>query len=150
MFFMQIWERFERLPFRALVYRWFIRRTVPYSGSIYPDVMELRPGYARVCVQDRKRIRNHLDSIHAVALMNLCELTSGLALLSGINSQTRGILVRFSMDFKKKARGKLTATCEVVVPTVFDKVEQLVQVDCQDQSGETVCTAEAHWLLSPR
>ena len=47
----------------------------------------------RVVLKDKRAIRNHLDCIHAIALANLGELASGLALLSIIEPSLKAIVV---------------------------------------------------------
>jgi acyl-coenzyme A thioesterase PaaI-like protein len=121
----------------------------PYSGSISPRVEEIRPGYARVAMQDRRAVRNHLRSVHAVALLNLAELSSGLALNYALPDDARAILTGLSMEYLKKARGRLTAEAEVEVPRTNEEREYELESVIRDEAGEVVARARARWLVGP-
>jgi uncharacterized protein (TIGR00369 family) len=121
----------------------------PYSGTLGARVQELEPGWCRVTLRDRRRVRNHLASVHAMALANLAEMASGLAVLVGLPPGIQGIVTGFSITYQKKARGLLTAECRVTGLEVTAEREYEAGVTVTDPHGDVVATATARWRLRP-
>jgi acyl-coenzyme A thioesterase PaaI-like protein len=123
----------------------------PYSGSIGAIVRELEPGRAVVWLRDRRSVRNHLDSIHAVALTNLGELASGLALVTDLPAGSRAIVTGLQVEFLKKARGRLVATGRAEAParSVLDSgsVACVARAEIRDLEGDVVATVRADWQI---
>lgn len=144
------WERLNGRPGGKALFSFMLGRIVPYSGSIGARIEELRPGYARATLREHKRVRNHLRSVHAIALMNLAELATGLALNFAMRSDARSILVGLSIEYHKKARGTLTA--EATAPVLESNEERDIEVgtSIRDGDGDVVATARAHWRVGPR
>ncbi|MBE9568516.1 MAG: DUF4442 domain-containing protein [Proteobacteria bacterium] len=153
-FILSTWNRLHRLPGGNWLFNCLLRWYIPYSGSIKARVLELKPGYARLELREKRRVRNHLNSVHALALANLGELTSGLALLSGMDDKVRGIPFRISTEYYKKARGILVAKCHVTAPGADEihrneNMDFRVSADIIDEDGEVVATTVVDWRLAP-
>jgi uncharacterized protein (TIGR00369 family) len=143
------WQRLSPLPGGKTLFSIVVGRIAPYTGSMGARVVELRPGYSRWELRDRRKVRNHLNSIHAVALANLAEVASGTAMLMTIPPGVRAIVTALSIEYLKKARGRLVAECRCEVPPVTEEREQLVETIVRDQSEDVVARATVRWRLAP-
>ena len=114
-----------------------------------PTVLELEPGRARVSMRDRRRVRNPLRSIHAIALINLGELTTVLALTTacrpgcaafrpGCPSSTTG---------RRAARSRECACDAPEVPATTGPVDYEVHGAIRDAAEQMVARVTARWRL---
>ena len=144
------WNRLGGSAPGRFLFNLAIRFVVPYSGSVRPEVLEISPGRARVRLRDRRRVRNHLHSIHAIALANVLELTSGLAMMAALSDDVRGIVTRLEVTYHKKARGLLEVTSECSPPeSVSENTEFPATAEARDSDGEVVSSIAVTWLLGP-
>jgi len=144
------WNRLAPLPGGKRVFSWLLAWLVPYTGTVRPYVLELLPGHAKVRMADRRAVRNHLRSIHAVALANLAEVTSGLALTSALPASARGIPISLAITYLKKARGTLIAQADVRIPDASREAEYYFESVISNAAGETVARATVRWRIGPR
>jgi acyl-coenzyme A thioesterase PaaI-like protein len=144
---LQLWRRLHRFPGGTRLFSFVFGWRVPYSGSVRPHVRVLEPGHAEIEIPDRRANRQHLGSVHAIALLNVAEQASGLALLTGLPDDVRGIVTHISMQYLKKARGTIRATCRTTTPTVTGDIDFDVTADCLDHGGDVVARATVRWRL---
>ena len=144
------WQRLSGRPGGKWLFSVLVGRLARYTGTIRPGVQELRPGYARVQMRDRALVRNHLRSVHAIALMNLAEVASGLAMLAGMPPNTRSILTGLSIEYLKKARGTLVAESDFTPPAMGERAEHVIPAVIRDAAGDEVARAQARWLVGPK
>ena len=142
-----LWQRMSPYPGGKHLFSFLEGRTARYSGTIGATVLELGEGRAVVQMRDRSIVRNHLKSVHAIALMNLGELSTGLTVMEQVDGRGRGIVTTLSMNYEKKARGTITATCEAKVPNQAGQHDFVASGVLTDADGDVVARCSAHWKL---
>lgn len=143
------WSRLAHVPFGRWIFSRILSFLIPYTGSTAPYVRNLRPGYAEVSIKDRYRNRNHLSSIHALAIANVGELTTGLALHFAMTQEQRAILTRLESEYIKKARGTLIARAGLN-PGGVVLGDNIVEAVIVDESNTPVAKVKALWLVDDK
>ncbi|HUT40893.1 MAG TPA: DUF4442 domain-containing protein [Gammaproteobacteria bacterium] len=123
--------------------------SVPYTGTLAARVQVLEPGRCVVWLHERRRVRNHLHSVHAMALANLGEMTTGLALMNSLPEGARGILTGYRINYLKKARGRLHAECHCPIPSDNSRQDYELSGEIRDMEDEVVAVVTACWLIGP-
>jgi len=147
---LQQWTSLSRLPLGGRVFSWLIGRVVPYAGTVHPEVEALDEGYARVAMGDRRGVRNHLSSIHAVATVNLGEMAANMALMSRQPDDGRWIVTGLDAKYLKKARGRITAECHVPDVNWQASADLDGVATLKDSNGDIVTEVHVHWRVGPR
>ena len=144
---LRAWNTLRALPGGKRVFSGLVGRMAPYTGTIPFRVLDLGPGRCTVRMQDRRQVRNHLRSVHAIALMNLGEVATGLAMYAGLPPGSRGIITELTMRYERKARGTITASCTTEVPQNTGRHDLIVHASLRDPDGTEVATARAVWRI---
>lgn len=144
-----LYERFTKYPAGNIIFSKALGFRAPYFSTIHPRVTHLRSGYCRVEIKERRSIRNHLGTIHAGALCTLSELVGGLAVEATIPSSLRWIPKEMTVQYVRKANGKLTAECSVD-PGVLTPGDVKVPLNIKDEKEESVLKAVILFYISER
>lgn len=143
------WNVLRHAPGGGVLMGQLLGNIAPYTGTIRPEILALEEGYVRVRMRDRRAVRNHLRSVHAIALLNLGEVATGVAVMASLAEDMRGIITHLEMDYLKKARGSITAECRAPSTVAHERREYDVQADLTDEAGDVVARARARWLIGP-
>lgn len=135
---------------------WLFSRAVcfkaPYFASISPRIETLERNRCVATIRHRRKVTNHIGTVHAIALCNLAELTAGLMTDANLPASMRWIPKGMTVEYLKKAAGTMRATATPAQPFAesVDGYALPVQVEVTDASGETVFRASISMWISPR
>ena len=73
----QTYEKMAHRPFGKKLFSMYVCFRAPYFSSISPTFTALSDGYAEVTINNRRKVRNHLGTVHAIAMCNMAELAGG-------------------------------------------------------------------------
>lgn len=142
------WDKLSKIPGGKQLFSKLAGQYIPYTGSIHPKVEKISDGSAIVAMRDCRAVRNHLNSIHAIALANLGEFTTGLSLYSQLKNDEKAILVKLEVNYLKKARGDLFAEVFFQLPKSFQSDTDFeLRADIKNKDHQTVAYVVATWRV---
>ena len=135
---------------------WLFSRLIcwqaPYFGSISPRITRLEPGLCEAYIDQRRRLQNHIGTVHAIALCNLAELTAGVVSEASLPTSMRWIPKGMEVKYLAKAKGRMLAQAKPAVPAVHAEqgYELPIEVIVRDTAGSEVFSANIRMWATPR
>jgi uncharacterized protein (TIGR00369 family) len=147
-----LFRRMRRWPAGLWLFTRAICFKAPYFGSIAPRVEALDDGRCEATLRHRRRVTNHIGTVHAIALCNLAELAGGLMTEATLPASMRWIPKGMTVAYLRKAVGTMRAVATPATPLVesAEGYDADVDVRITDPAGETVFTARIGMWISPR
>ena len=147
---LRAWIRLQRSSFG----RWMFARTVcrraPYFGTIKPRFIDLEPKLCRVYMRKRRAVENHIHTVHALAMGNLCELAAGMCTEVTIPIGMRWIPRGMTIEYLAKAQTDISATARLDKSEWAGAENISVPVTVHDANGKEVVRAVISMYVSPR
>ena len=140
---LRAWARVHRSRFGRWMFARTVSRRAPYFGTIKPRFLDLQPKLCRVAMRKRRAVENHLGTVHALAMGNLCELTAGMC-------TEVTIPVGMPIEYLAKAETDVTATARLDKTEWAGAENVAVPVTVTDINGKEVVRAVISMYVSPR
>ena len=147
-----LYRRITRWPAGHWLFSRAVCLKAPYFASIAPRIEVLEPGRCVASLRHRRKVTNHIGTVHAIALCNLAELSGGLAIDATLPASMRWIPKGMTVEYLRKAVGTMRAVATPAQPAIEADTgyELPVDVEVTDPAGEAVFRARISMWISPR
>lgn len=99
----------------------------------------------------RRRVENHIGTVHALAMGNLCELAAGTVTEVSLPASMRWLPRGMTIEYLRKAESDVTATARLNKTEWSGAAENVaVPVSVVDSTGTEVVRAVITMYVSPK
>lgn len=132
-----IYDKFRRWPFGQRLFSIYGARQAPYFKTVSPLVTLLEPNQCNILIKKRKRVENHIGTMHIIAIANGLEMAMGFMAEASIPKHLRWIPKGMELSYPNK--GETDILCKATVPADGWVPGDLpVTVEAVDTSGTPV------------
>ncbi|MBU2050710.1 MAG: DUF4442 domain-containing protein [Gammaproteobacteria bacterium] len=146
-----LYRRMQRWPAGTWLFSRAVCVKAPYFTSIAPRITRLETGRCEGRIAHRRKVTNHIGTVHAIALCNLAELTAGLMVDASLPKGMRWIPKGMEVQYLAKATGTQHAVATPEQPIVAAETGYAlpVKVQVRDDAGTAVFEARIAMWVSP-
>jgi len=146
---LRLYGRTAKWPGGRRLFSSLFARKAPYFASIRPLVTVLRPNFCEVRFQKRRRVENHIGTVHVIAIANALEMAMGGLAEATIPKHLRWIPKGMELEYTAKANSGIRAVAQTDAK-VWRPGEVPVTVTAFRDDGETVVEGTIRLHVSER
>jgi acyl-coenzyme A thioesterase PaaI-like protein len=147
----------EKLPaaLRRTALTLVVQQTVPFTGTAGLRVEELTSERVTVVVENRRKARNHIGTLHAAAMALAAETCTGFVVGMNVPDSRTLVIKSMKVEFRKRCKGALRATATLTPEQIescrsTEKGEVSVAVTATDEAGVEPVVCQMIWAWVPR
>ncbi len=108
-----LWNKASSVPVVGTrVFSVLFAQKAPYFASIRPRFLTIEPNRAELLIPKRRRVHNHLGTVHAIALCNGLEAAMGALAEATIPADKRWIPKGMEVSYTAKATSDIVCVAE--------------------------------------
>lgn len=142
-------------PARVRALSMFFGRMVPFTGTAGIRIEELTGQRCVISLANRRRVRNHIGGVHAVASLLIAESATGFMVGMNVPDDWVPVIKTVKAEFVKRASGDMRVVASLSDAQVrlireTEKGETSVPVEIQDGEGREPILIEMVWAWTPK
>lgn len=145
-----MWTKTQRLPLGDRVFSTLFAQKAPYFASIRPRFLTVEPNHVELLIPKRRRVHNHLGTVHAIALCNGLEAAMGALAEVTIPADKRWIPKGMEVSYTAKATGDVTCIAETDAEQWAGEGDLPVRVRGELADGTRVIEGVIRLWVTPR
>lgn len=107
-----LWRKLSAVPLGKRIFSLTFSRRAPYFASVRPRFVEISPNRAELVVSRRRRVQNHIGTVHVIAICNGLEAAMGALAEATIPPGRRWIPKGMEVSYTAKAGSDITCIAE--------------------------------------
>lgn len=149
-FALKTWRRLSGTAAGRYLFSRIVCFKAPYFRTVRPVFDVLEPGRSKAHFRKRRRVTNHIGTVHAIAMANLCELVAGTVTEVSCPRNMRWIPRSMTIDYLAKAETDVRAEATLAPVREGEAQDAVVSVDVCDTGGTRVVHADITMYVSPK
>ena len=132
-----------------------IGRTVRYAGTSNIYIEKLTTTESIMRLKNKKKVQNHIGSIHAAAMALLAESATGLLVGMNVPDSSIPVIKTLHVDYLKRCQGDIKAVARLTKEqidqiTTTEKGEVTVEITVTDERGIEPIRCEMIWAWTSK
>ncbi|MDH5434217.1 MAG: DUF4442 domain-containing protein [Gammaproteobacteria bacterium] len=132
-----------------------IGSTVKFVGTAGVSMDEMTQSRVVASLKNRKKVQNHIKTVHAAATSLLAETASGMVVGMNIPDDKLPLLKNMSIDYLKRSQGAIKAVANITDDQVnqmhtHEKGDVCIAVLVTDEQEQQIVDCKMTWAWIPK
>lgn len=102
-YLLKLYNRLTKLPWGNKIFSMVAANKAPYFKTISPLITHLESGECHCLIKKRRKVENHIGTVHVIAICNGLEMAMGFMAEGSIPKHLRWIPKGMTLDYTAKA-----------------------------------------------